>query len=200
VTDPTSFGAWKLDEFWDTLPLGDAEIVKLDSGEDWPQAPQLVQADDGTPEVWLVDGKHRRHVPDPAVMSAWRLDWSAITTKPAAEVYANAEGPVLRSRPTLLHETNGAIWLVDEPIASAPGAGGSGGAGGGSAGAPSSTGGGKGISPSRELTEEAPNGCACSVPGERRQSAPTVFLALAVLAGAARSRLFRRRASSEPLL
>ena len=134
VINPDSFAAWKLDEFWDALPAGDAEIAKLAAGEDMPAAPKLVIADDGTPEVWVADGTHRRHVPNPDVMAAWGFDWNAIQKLPASQVYALAKGPAMRPRPVLLHQTDGTIWLADDPFdaetGSDAGAGGSAGSGG----------------------------------------------------------------------
>ncbi|MBE7481929.1 MAG: N-acetylmuramoyl-L-alanine amidase [Polyangiaceae bacterium] len=116
VVDPTSFEVWKLDLFWDALPLGDTEIGKLPEASAWPSAPELVQADDGSPEVWLVDGKWRRHVPSPAVMAAWSLSFDAVKQVPAAEVAALWEGPKLRGRPVIVKDTSGKIEMIDDPM------------------------------------------------------------------------------------
>jgi hypothetical protein len=115
VINPDSYAAWRLDGFVDQLPIAEAEASKLPVGEDVPAVPTLVKADDGSPEVWVVDREYRRHVPGPDVMTGWRFDWAAIQTKPAAEVNALEVGPSWRARPVLL-SGEGAIWLVDDPF------------------------------------------------------------------------------------
>jgi len=116
VVDPNSFDAWKLDLFWDALPLSDAQIQTLDETDAWPAAPKLVQADDGSPEVWLVDGKWRRHVSSPAVMATWSLSFDAVKKVPASEVAALWEGPKLRARPVLVKSTSGKIDIMDDAM------------------------------------------------------------------------------------
>jgi hypothetical protein len=115
VINPDSYAAWRLDGFFDQLPIAEVEASKLTAGEDLPAVPTLVKADDGSPEVWVVDGEYRRHVPGPAVMTGWRFDWATIQSKPAAEVNALEVGPPWRARPVLL-SGEGAIWLVDDPF------------------------------------------------------------------------------------
>ena len=116
VVDPTSLDAWKLDLFWDALPLTDQQIATLDQVDAWPAGPKLVQADDGSPEVWLVDGEWRRHVPNPAVMATWSLSFDAVNKVPAAEVKALLEGPKLRSRPVLVVGSTGKVEMIDDPM------------------------------------------------------------------------------------
>jgi hypothetical protein len=116
VIDPTSFDAWKLDLFWDALPLGDSAIGALPEAEAWPAKPELLQADDGSPEVWLADGKWRRHVPSPAVLATWSLSAAAVKKVPVSKVEALWEGPKLRARPVLVKSTSGRIELLDDPM------------------------------------------------------------------------------------
>jgi hypothetical protein len=143
VINPDSYAAWRLDGFFDQLPIAETEASKLPAGEDLPAVPTLVKADDGSPEVWVVDGNYRRHVPGPAVMTGWRFDWATIQSKPAAEVNALEVGPPWRGRPVLL-SSEGAIWLVDDAFPEPEGPvspGDQGGAGGGPATPETSTGG-----------------------------------------------------------
>ncbi len=182
VVDPDSYAAWKLNDFLDRLPFGDDEIAKLSTSVDLPANPELVQADDGTPEVWLVDGTHRRHVPSPAVMDAWRFDWGAIQSRPASEVYALTEGPDVRPRPVLLAESDGTVWLVDDELDEPPtppsGSGGAKGSGGQS----NATGGksGSGADPSRGGVE-GDQGCSCEAPGRGRPAPIPLALGLGML-------------------
>jgi uncharacterized membrane protein YgcG len=141
VVNPDSLAAWKLDLFWQKLPLDDAAIALLPEGVDLPAAPALVQADDGSPEVWLVDGTYRRHVPDPTALAAWGFAFADIQSKPAAEVNALTLGPDLRPAPVLVMDSTGKVELVDDPFDS--GEGGSGGTQSGSGGGGSSASGGK---------------------------------------------------------
>jgi GH25 family lysozyme M1 (1,4-beta-N-acetylmuramidase) len=189
VVDPASFAAWKLDEFWDTLPVGDTEIADLETGGDLPAAPELAVADDGSPEVWLIDGTMRRHVPDPSAMTAWRFDWGAIQTKPIGEIAALKEGPAWRHRPVLLHQSDGTIWLVDDsatkPSTGAPPSG-TGGTGGGAPAA-----GGSAAKPVPDsLTDDAGGGCSV------RPASPSAnldWVALGIALGLARRRRARAR-------
>ncbi|MBI3206871.1 MAG: N-acetylmuramoyl-L-alanine amidase [Myxococcales bacterium] len=118
VVDPASLEAWKLDLFWDALPLSDSQIASLDEADAWPAAPQLVQADDGSPEVWLVDGKWRRHVPSPEVMATWSLSFDAVKKVPASDVTALYEGPKLPPRPVLVKSSAGKVEMIDDAMPS----------------------------------------------------------------------------------
>ena len=114
VVNPDSLAAWALDTFNDRLPVSEAAAAAVPVGDDLPATPTLVRADDGTPEVWVLDGPWRRHVPSGAVMAAWRFDWAAIQLRPAAEVYALAVGPTWRPRPVRV-DAEGAVWVIDAP-------------------------------------------------------------------------------------
>jgi hypothetical protein len=114
--------AWKLSLFVDALPLADAAINAFGAGTDLGAAPELVRADDKSPEVWLVDGPYRRHVVDAASAAAWRFDLTKVVTTPAAQVLALAQGPDVRARPTLARAVGGAVYVLDDPSALPPGA------------------------------------------------------------------------------
>jgi len=116
VVDPTSFASWKLDDFWHRLPADDASIDALALSDDFPAAPTLMQADDGSPEVWLADGTMRRHVSDPSVMDAWAFDFGKIEKRPAAEVAAMPQGLAWPARPILVTKSDGAVYALDEDL------------------------------------------------------------------------------------
>jgi hypothetical protein len=114
VVSPDSFAAWKLDAL-DVLALGDAAFAALPKGDDEPNAPVLIRADDGSPEVWIVDGKTKRHVIDPASADAWRFDLGATKVEPAAQVSAMPTGLPWPARPFAVHGSGAEIDLLDAP-------------------------------------------------------------------------------------
>jgi len=90
VTSSKVLGAWKVDRFVD-VALEDANAVAAYAkAADLPTSPVAVQADDGSPEVWVIDGSLKRHVVDPTSLAAWHL---TVAKQPAAKVAALAEGP-----------------------------------------------------------------------------------------------------------
>ncbi len=131
VRSPESMAAWRLSHFWHVLPAADDELLARPEGPALPEAPRLVRADDGAPEVWVVDGELRRHVPDPAAMQAWGFDWAEIETRPAAEVQALTLGPPWRARPVLARGSGPAVYALDDaPRQDEPEGGGDDGSGG----------------------------------------------------------------------
>jgi hypothetical protein len=180
VTNPDSLAAWKFDLFWQLLPLSDSQIASLSQGDALPASPALVKADDGTAEVWLVDGNHRRHVTSPASMAAWSFAFGDIAEKPASEVYALEEGPVVRTYPVLVRDSKGKVELVDDPFP-APGAGGAGGGSGGSGagGGSSGSGGGSGSSKGQQTSVlgEDEGSCGCRQAGGSGASGAWLLLA-----------------------
>jgi hypothetical protein len=114
VTSQTVMGAWKFDSFWDVAPVTDATLSSRKTWDDLSASPELVQADDGTPEVWLIDETWRRHVPGTAIAAAWELDLAAVKKLPAAQVYAYEKGTALRERPFLVKGTGPAVYLIDD--------------------------------------------------------------------------------------
>jgi hypothetical protein len=115
VQNPDSLAAWGLSLFWHVLPVPDPELAGREEGPVWPLVPRLVRADDGAPEVWVLDGDFRRHVSSPEVMQAWGLDWAAIESRPAAEIAARRLGPNLRARPVLARGSGSAVYVLDDP-------------------------------------------------------------------------------------
>lgn len=127
VTDPTAFSAWKFSYTYDVAHYPDSTVGSYTVGPDWPATPTVVQADDGTPEVWVLDGKVRRHVIDPASLSAWRF--GSVETWPAAQVYSYPQAVDFRPGPFLVMGSGAAVYVLDDPLT--PPSTGTGGAGGG---------------------------------------------------------------------
>jgi hypothetical protein len=189
VVDPASYAAWGFVAFVDELPqVTDAAIAALTMSTDLAQAPRLIRADDGSPEVWLVDGPTgnlRRHVPSPAVAVDWHLDLGKVVILPKAEVDALDLAPDLRSRPTLVKGPGPAVYLLDDDLTppaiagSSTGVGGAGGATFGAGGHGGSGGAGGGGAPG---SADEGQSCSCAVPGQTGTlPAPGMSGALALL-------------------
>lgn len=104
--------AWRFSTFWDVLPLPPADAEQLAEGMVFPEKPLLVQADDGTPDVYLIDHGVRRLITTNDV-GAWRFDLNKAEKIPAAELQSMPLGTALRSRPILL--IHGGLYVVDDP-------------------------------------------------------------------------------------
>lgn len=130
IPNPDIYTAWKFDDFQDILPIAKATVDAIPKSTDVPAAPVLAAGPSGG-KVYLIDGTLKRHVPSPAVMDAWRLDWNAIQTKTDAEMAAFTEGPAVRNRPVIVSDSAGKLLLIDDEVAGSTGGAG----GGGSAGA-----------------------------------------------------------------
>lgn len=129
ITDPATFTAWRFESFADVLVVSEDDLAKVPEGRAISGGPLLVQADDGSPEVWLADGAERHHVPSPAVARAWRLDLGKVVKKPAAEVNALTKGASLRTRPWLVKGSGGRVYLLEALPGQEGGPGGTGGTG-----------------------------------------------------------------------
>lgn len=171
VQDQASFQAWKFSAFSDMLTIDDAGLDALAESIVLPEEPLLMRADDGSPEVWLVDGtagELRRHVPNPQIAAAWRLDLSTVVEWPAADVAALEKGPPLRPRPVLVKGSGPAVYAIDDELKKAEGAGGGGSGGTGDTGGTGGTGGAGGTGGTAGSGEgEEASGCACSAPTGR---------------------------------
>ncbi|MFO0759873.1 MAG: hypothetical protein U0359_25535 [Byssovorax sp.] len=201
ITSPDAFAAWHFDWLKD-LAHEPAEVAQsFADGPNMPDAPVVVQADDGTPEVWLIDGGYRRHVIDPASLAAWRFD-GTVAVKPAAEVYANPVGADLPAAPFIFSAPGDPkVYLLDVPVAPPPpasgsggasGAGGSGDGGSGDGGSASGAGGaatgsGSGSGASDTSGPSMGKGCAIAA-GEDGRDRGMLLVAAVMLAAARRRR------------
>lgn len=123
VADLEVFGAWQFSAFTDLVTLTDAQVEVFALSIDIPAAPTLARADDGSPDVWLLDGEglqRRRHVPDLAAAAAWHLALDTAAVWPAAELLALEEAPPLGERPTLVRGDRDTVWLLDVDLDPAP--------------------------------------------------------------------------------
>ncbi len=117
VVDPASMKAWGFNSLTDVAPEPDAVVNAYPVSADWAATPELLQADDGTPEVWLIDGEVRRHVVSPASLAAWNQTAADVVKTAAAKVYAYPRGADLPTAPFLVVGTGPAVFVID----SAPG-------------------------------------------------------------------------------
>jgi MYXO-CTERM domain-containing protein len=135
IPSPAVFDAWRFDWFRDLAHEPDALVASFPDGPSEPDAPVVVQADDGTPEVWVIDTGVRRHILDPASLAAWRLDGpGVIAVQPAATVYQYPKGADFPAIPFVFSSpSDPKVYILDVPLKppspSTSGAGGSGGAG-----------------------------------------------------------------------
>jgi MYXO-CTERM domain-containing protein len=190
VVSGESFAAWAFSSFWHVMPVDDAALEAVpEASATWPETPVLVKSDDGSPEVWLIDGDTRRHVPNPDVFAAWGFLWENIQSWPAADVNAKTVGPVLRDAPVMIQGSGPAVYMIDdaEPGSGPGGSGGgtaTGGSGGkGSGGSGASKGGGQATT---QIEDESGS---CSV--RSGESPGTAWLAWVVLGLALLSRRSR---------
>ncbi|HEX7601602.1 MAG TPA: putative metal-binding motif-containing protein [Polyangiaceae bacterium] len=192
VVNPNSMTAWKIDGFLDVVHEPEATVAGLPDGDDLPGTPELVQADDGTPEVWILDGKLRRHVVSPDSMTSWHFGFGDVKKTPAAEVYAHTKGPDFPTEQLAILGDGPALYVLDAPPSPpdknptpAPkgqGGGGASASGTGAGGALGAT-----SSPDDNATDDASAG-SCAVTPVSRGWAGAVGLALAALARARRRR------------
>ena len=182
VVSPASMKLWAFVTFRDLMPLDDATVGALPSAADLPAAPQLIVADDKSPEVWLIDGATRRHVTSASSAEAWHFDLSKVVMTPAAQVAAMPRGPDLTLRPLLAASAAGAIYLLDDPavVPGAPGSASSSSAGG--AGASSSSGEpGAGASAGDAPAADGGGGCNTSSSGTTGASVGVLTLVAALV-------------------
>jgi MYXO-CTERM domain-containing protein len=181
VANPETYAAWKFSAFLDVMPLTDAALAAFTEATAIDSPPVLVRGDDGAPEVWLVDGKQRRHVTGPASARAWHFDLGTVVVKPAAWVKGLTLGPPLRFRPMLAKGDGPAIWLLDA-VPGEVGPGPSTGPDGGAPFVPGDT--------TNNGGDQTAAGCACATHDTRTSGTDALLLALVALSvlGLRRSR------------
>jgi len=196
VTNGESFGAWKFSAFLDVAHVTDAVLQSYTKGADWPALPQLAQGDDGSPEVWSIDGSSKRHVQSMDVLNAWRFDTAAIEKWPITKLNGFEQGIPWSSVPFLVQGSGPEVYVLD--TSESAGAGGSAAGSGGS-----KTDGGVDITPpdggaghagqaSRGAWTQTSDDGSCSMTGASRRGA-WGWMAMAGLAALAMTRRKVRR-------
>lgn len=114
IVDPAVLMAWKFDLLWDLVNVDDPTLLAIAEWKAIQPAPLLMQADDGSPEVWLKDGSVRRHVTSPEVADNWGFDLATVVSTPAAEVYAIPVGTPLWDKPVLVKGSGPELYQLDD--------------------------------------------------------------------------------------
>ncbi|MCY1058670.1 M15 family metallopeptidase [Nannocystis sp. SCPEA4] len=114
ITNPDILTAWKFDLFWQLVNVDEPALLAIPQWDAIDPAPQMIRADDGTPEVWLKDGPGRRHIPSPEVAANWGLDLGTVVTLPAAEVYALPIGTPVWDAPLLVKGPGPEVYQLDD--------------------------------------------------------------------------------------
>ncbi len=121
VLDAAAMKAWGFSSLLDVAPQPDAVLTGFAAGADWTEKPALIQADDGSPSVWLLDGNIRRHVVSGASLAAWHRTFAEVVKTPAAKVNAYAQGPDLPTKPFLMIGSGPAVYVLDADPSTPPG-------------------------------------------------------------------------------
>ncbi len=190
VTSPPVLTAWNFDlralEAWMTASDRHAHTV----GSDWPDAVELGVTSDGA--VWVVDGKTRRHVINPASLDAWGFGGLMIPAWSDDDAAKYTRGPDLPATPFLAQALgDAAVYVVDtdpSPPMTTTGTSTSSGIGSG-------VGGGMGVGGSGagggDTVGAGSNGCSAA-PSSSSRDGGTWALGLAALAALTRGRRRRR--------
>lgn len=123
IVSTASIESWKFRPFLDQVTLSDSAYASIPAGPDLPAERGAVVQAEGSPEVWLVDGTTRRHIPSPAVAERWQIDLGAVEKWSAEKLTALTVGPKLRDAPLLVRGSGPAIDLVDDDPTAVPDAG-----------------------------------------------------------------------------
>jgi len=172
VIDEASLSAWSFDDFFDIALVDDGLIELLPVGEDLPDAPSLAKSDDGSSNIFLLDGPEKRVVGSEEIAAAWSFEEASATTKTKVELDAIPLGSPLRPRPFVLKGSTGDLWLVDDPRGKPR-----------SSGEPSD-------GPKNSADAQATSGCGCRVAPLTSQGA-WATVALAALAWRRRRKVRR---------
>lgn len=102
----------------DVAPLEDATVDAYPDGPALAEAPRVVRGDDGSPEIWILDGGRRRHVVDEASLTAWRLG-SLLNSVPAGTLAELEVGPDWPAVPVLVQASGPDVYVLDVAAAEA---------------------------------------------------------------------------------
>lgn len=113
VPSTTVMHAWG----WTSLeiaPLPDAMLAAIPDGPDVTAAPDLVRAT-GEAAVYQREYETLRHVPSPAVMTAWGFASSAEHVVAASALTSDLMGADMLGTPFLVRGSGAAVYLIDAP-------------------------------------------------------------------------------------
>ena len=115
VPSPAVLEAWQ----WtasDVAPLEAATVEAYPDGPALPEAPRAVRADDGSLEVWILDGGMRRRVVDAGSLEAWRLE--GFVAVAAAGTLADLDvGPDWPAVPSVVQGGGPEVYVLDIAVA-----------------------------------------------------------------------------------
>jgi hypothetical protein len=116
VISPAILGDWKFDTFLDVAPYAKNVIDAIEDGKAIDVAPALVSVK-GDPAIYVSDHGFKRHVVDPASMTAWRFATTDVKTIDAPTMAKLVAGPDWPKSPELAQGTGDAsIYMLDEPL------------------------------------------------------------------------------------
>lgn len=113
IASPDVLAAWRLSGK-DVAALSAATLGELADGPPLSPAPELLRVE-GDARVFVREGAVLRHVPDPAALSAWRLEFVPLRTVTAAEVAGALYGAPWRGQPYVAQGSGPRLYLVDAP-------------------------------------------------------------------------------------
>ena len=115
VTSAASLASWKFRTFLDLVVVSDDVYGAIPKGSDLPAVRgAVVRGDDGSPEVYVIDGDTRRHITSPAVADRWQIDLAKVETWPIGKLEATRLGPKLRAAPFLVRGSGPEVDLIDD--------------------------------------------------------------------------------------
>jgi uncharacterized protein (TIGR03382 family) len=119
VGSPAVMTSWKLDFDLDVAHEAQAAVDAVPKGDAFPDKPTVVIADNGAPAVWVIDGALKRHVINPASLSAWQF---AAAKWPAAKIDAIPQGPDWPANPFVFKGDEATVFVLDVAPGTPPGA------------------------------------------------------------------------------
>ncbi len=122
IIDLSSLAAWKLSPFWSLSQQTPTTVAEYKQGDDLEAAPTVVQADDGSAEIYVIDGGKKRHVMNLDSLTAWHF---TVVKMEAAKLAAIGAGADWELVPFMLEgQGDPAIYLLDVDPSTPAGTGG----------------------------------------------------------------------------
>lgn len=111
IVSETAMRAWKFDPLLDVAHEAAAKVDAITDGADLEAAPTVVQGDDGSAAVYVIDGGQKRHVISKASLDAWGF---AVAKMPIAKLDALGAGEDWPQAPFVLQGVGEAgIYVLD---------------------------------------------------------------------------------------